>query len=35
MTFEKAAGRVMVELVHLGMPQHDQKGVRNGWPRYY
>src|SRR6202795_4619428 len=35
MTFEKAAGGTIVEVVHVGVPQHDQKGVRNGWPKYY
>jgi hypothetical protein len=35
MTFEKAAGGAIVELVHAGVPQHDQKGVRNSWPKYY
>jgi uncharacterized protein YndB with AHSA1/START domain len=35
MTFEKAQGCTIVEIVHVGVPQHDQKGVRNGWPKYY
>ena len=35
MTFEKAPGGAAVEIVHAGVPQHDQKGVRNGWPAYY
>jgi len=35
MTFEKAPGGVVVEIVHVGVPQHNQKGVRNGWPKYY
>ncbi len=35
LTFEKAAGGALVELVHVGVPRHDQKGVRNGWPKYY
>jgi hypothetical protein len=35
MTFEKAADGVIVELVHVGVPQHDQKGVRNGWSKYH
>jgi hypothetical protein len=31
MAFEKArAARLCV-----GVPQPDQKGVRNGWPKYY
>ncbi len=35
LTFEKAAGGAVVDLVHVGVPQHDQKGVRKGWPTYY
>jgi hypothetical protein len=35
MTFEKAADGAIVELVHVGVPQHDQKGVRNGWSKYH
>jgi hypothetical protein len=35
MTFEKAAGGAIVKLVHVGVPQHDPKGVRNGWLKYY
>jgi activator of HSP90 ATPase len=34
--FGKApGGRTHVHLVHAGVPQHDQKGVRQGWPKYY
>lgn len=35
MTFEKVPSGAAVEIVHAGVPQHDQKGVRNGWPKYY
>jgi hypothetical protein len=35
MTFERAAGGAIVESIHVGVRQHDQKGVRNGWPKYY
>src|SRR6202521_1258405 len=35
MTFEKTAGGRIVEVVHDVVPQHDQKGVRNGWSKYY
>ena len=35
LTFEKAPGGAVVDLVHVGVPQHDQKGVRDGWPNYY
>jgi len=33
--FEKRAGGGLVDLVHLGVPMHDQNGVRKGWPKYY
>jgi activator of HSP90 ATPase len=35
LTFTKAAGGARVDLVHTGVPQHDHKGVRLGWPKYY
>jgi len=35
LTFEKAPGGAAVEIVHAGVPQHDQEGVRKGWPNYY
>jgi hypothetical protein len=35
LTFEKAPGGSIVDLVHVGVPQHDQNGVRNGWAKYY
>ena len=35
MTFEKAPGGTVVEIVRVGVPQDDQKGVRNGWHKYY
>jgi uncharacterized protein YndB with AHSA1/START domain len=35
MTFEKAPGGTIVKIVHVGVPEHDQKGVRNGWPKFY
>jgi hypothetical protein len=35
MTIEKASGGAIVEVVHVGVPQNDQKGVRNGWPAFY
>lgn len=34
-TFSKAAGGGNVDLVHVGVPQHDHKGVTEGWPQYY
>jgi len=33
--FSPARGGGKVELVHVGVPQHDHKGVSDGWPRYY
>jgi uncharacterized protein YndB with AHSA1/START domain len=27
-------GGTLVHLVHAGVPPHDQKGVRQGWPKY-
>jgi activator of HSP90 ATPase len=33
--FSKAPGGTRLDLVHVGVPQHDQKGVRQGWPKYY
>ena len=24
-----------VDLVHMGVPQHDRKGVKEGWAKYY
>jgi activator of HSP90 ATPase len=35
LTFEKAPGGSIVDLVHVGVPQLDQNGVRNGWAKYY
>jgi activator of HSP90 ATPase len=35
LNFSKAAGGGRVDLVHVGVPQHDHKGVTNGWPKYY
>ena len=35
MTFEEAAGGAIAELVHVAVPQHDRKGVRDGWPKCY
>lgn len=35
LTFEKARGGAVVDLVHVGVPHHDQKGVRTGWPKFY
>jgi hypothetical protein len=29
-----APAETLLELVHVGVPQHDQKGVRRGWPKH-
>jgi activator of HSP90 ATPase len=35
LTFSKAPGGGRIDLVHVGVPQHDHKGVSQGWPKYY
>lgn len=35
LNFSKVAGGSQVDLVHIAVPQYDQKGVRKGWPKYY
>jgi len=35
LTFGKVAGGAQVDLVHVGVPAYDQKGVREGWPKFY
>jgi len=35
LNFSKVAGGAQVDLVHIGVPPYDQKGVRQGWPKYY
>ncbi|MGA2984887.1 MAG: SRPBCC domain-containing protein [Terriglobia bacterium] len=35
LNFSKAPGGGKIDLVHLGVPQHDHKGVTKGWPLYY
>ena len=34
-TFSKVAGGAQVDVVHIGVPHYDQKGVCKGWPKYY
>jgi uncharacterized protein YndB with AHSA1/START domain len=34
-SFEKTKGGATVHLAHVGVPQHDHKGVTEGWPKYY
>jgi activator of HSP90 ATPase len=33
--FSKTAGGGRIDLVHAGVPEHDHKGVTEGWPKYY
>lgn len=33
--FTRVAGGAQIDLVHIGVPAYDHKGVRKGWPRYY
>ena len=35
LNFSKAPGGGKVDLVHVGVPQHDHKGVTKGWAQYY
>ena len=35
LTFGKVAGGAQIDLVHVGVPAYDHKGVRKGWPKYY
>ncbi|MFI5096603.1 MAG: SRPBCC domain-containing protein [Candidatus Acidiferrales bacterium] len=35
LSFSRMAGGAQVDLVHVGVPAYDQKGVREGWPKYY
>jgi activator of HSP90 ATPase len=35
LNFSKVAGGAQIDLVHIGVPPYDQKGVRQGWPKYY
>jgi activator of HSP90 ATPase len=33
--FSKAPGGGQVDMVHENVPDHDHKGVTQGWPKYY
>ena len=33
--FEKTKNGAAAYLTHVGVPQHDQKGVTQGWKKYY
>ena len=35
LNFSKAPGGGRIDLVHVGVPQHDHQGVTKGWPLYY
>jgi activator of HSP90 ATPase len=35
LNFSKAPGGARIDLVHVGVPGHDHKGVTDGWPKYY
>jgi activator of HSP90 ATPase len=35
LTFRPVSGGAQIDLVHVGVPEYDQKGVRKGWPKYY
>ena len=35
LTFSKAPGGGRIDLVHVGVPAHDHRGVTQGWPKYY
>jgi activator of HSP90 ATPase len=35
LNFSRVAGGAQIDLVHIGVPSYDQKGVRQGWPKYY
>jgi activator of HSP90 ATPase len=35
LTFSKTATGARVDLVNVNVPEHDHKGVTNGWPKYY
>ena len=35
MNFSPAPGGGRIDLVQVGVPQHDHKGVTKGWPSYY
>ena len=35
LVFSQAPRGGRIDLVHVGVPQHDHKGVTEGWPKYY
>jgi activator of HSP90 ATPase len=35
LNFSRVAGGAQMDLVHVGVPPYDHKGVCQGWPKYY
>lgn len=35
LSFSAATGGAEVDLIHVGVPAYDHKGVSRGWPQYY
>lgn len=35
MRFSRTPTGGQVDIVHAGVPEHDHKGVSEGWPKYY
>lgn len=35
LTFRETKQGTQIDLVHVNVPDHDHKGVRNGWAKYY
>jgi activator of HSP90 ATPase len=35
LNFSPVVGGAQVDLVHVGVPAYDHKGVSRGWPQYY
>jgi activator of HSP90 ATPase len=35
LNFSRVAGGAQIDLVQIGVPAYDHKGVRKGWPKYY
>ena len=35
LNFNVAPGGGEIDLIHVNIPDHDHKGVQNGWPQYY
>ncbi len=35
LTFSKTKGGARIDLVHVNVPEHDHRGVTQGWKKYY